>query len=330
MIRVGIIGCGWAASQHATALREIEDVKIEAVADVNALIAKSFSRKFDVEKIYDDYRALINDPDIDAIFVTTPSKFHAEQVIYALKNGKAVFSEKPPSLTQDEIENIKYEVERQKSIYQIGFNRRYWPVYKKVKELIENGKFKPYSADIKMVDGHMKSPKWLLDSSIVGSYLHDSLIHIFDLVRFLFSEVSSVIAISRRNLYPIDDEWAIILEFSNGMISTITYTAHASFLNPTERLEIYGDHATILTEERWKVIFSEGIEDQPSINVYDYWKLPAHILFGFKEEDEDFIKAIKEGKETQVGINEAYKAMEILFACFESSNKNGVRVKLVK
>jgi myo-inositol 2-dehydrogenase/D-chiro-inositol 1-dehydrogenase len=328
MVRIGIIGCGWVASQHAISLREIEDVEIEAIADVNMSVAKSFSRRFNVKKIYNDYRLLVNDSSIDAVFVTTPSKFHAEQVIYALKNGKAVFSEKPPALTRDEIENIKHEVERQKGIYQIGFNRRYWPVYKKVKDLIINREFKPYSADIKMVDGHMKSPTWLLDSNIVGSYLHDSLIHIFDLVRFLFSEVSSVIAISRRNLYPIDDEWAIILEFSNGMISTITYTAHASFLNPTERLEIYGDHATILTEERWRVVFSRGIEDQPSINIYDYWKVPTHILFGFKEEDKDFIEAVKKGEETKVGINEAYKAMEILFACFESSNKNGVKIEI--
>jgi len=329
MIRVGIIGCGWAGSQHATSLQEMDDIRIEAIADVDSVSARNFSKRFGVDKTYTDYRALVDDEKVDAVFVTTPSKFHAEQAIHTLQKGKPVFSEKPPAISRGEMEKISREIEQRKGVYQIGFNRRFWPVYKKVKEIIASGRCSPYSIDIKMVDGHMKSPSWLLDNEMVGSYLHDSLIHMFDLVRFLFGEVSTVTAISRKNLYPMEDDWAVLLEFSNGLISTVTYTAHASFLNPTERLDIYGDHATILTEERWKLVFSRGVEDCPTIEVYDYLKMPPHVALGFKEEDEKFLESVREKKDTVVGIDSAYKAMQILFACHDSTRRNGTKISIL-
>ncbi len=94
-IRWGILGPGVIARQFAHDFPFTQHAELSAVASTNAARANAFGKEFDIPKIYAGYEALLNDPDIDAIYVATPHVFHYEHSLMALKAGKAVLCEKP-------------------------------------------------------------------------------------------------------------------------------------------------------------------------------------------------------------------------------------------
>jgi predicted dehydrogenase len=98
VIRIGIIGLGWWGKQIVTCLADSPRFKVVAGCDVDTKMAVPFAvaHKFDLT---DDYKVLLNRPDIDAVAVVTPHLLHEEMTVAALGAGKQVFCEKPLALT---------------------------------------------------------------------------------------------------------------------------------------------------------------------------------------------------------------------------------------
>ncbi|HVW58956.1 MAG TPA: Gfo/Idh/MocA family oxidoreductase, partial [Puia sp.] len=101
--RWGIIGPGKIAHKFAVALTLAGDAQLDAIASRDGSRAREFAEKYNVPRHYDSYEALVKDPDIDAIYVSTPHAFHCDQTILALTHGKPVLCEKPMALTQREV-----------------------------------------------------------------------------------------------------------------------------------------------------------------------------------------------------------------------------------
>jgi len=97
--------------------------------------AESLARRCDA-KTYLNYRDLVEDRDVGAVYVTTPSAHHVEPVMHAVRCGKHIFSEKPMSTSLESSKGIVEVVEESDVKYQVGHNRRFCPVYKRVKELV--------------------------------------------------------------------------------------------------------------------------------------------------------------------------------------------------
>src|SRR6476619_553666 len=99
MIQFGLIGCGDIAQKRvAPALRDSKICKLVAVSRARSQLAETFAREFGVPRWYADWRELLNDDDIDAVYVATPVHLHAEQTIAAMQAGKHVLCEKPMAL----------------------------------------------------------------------------------------------------------------------------------------------------------------------------------------------------------------------------------------
>jgi len=227
-------------------------------------------------------------------------------------------------------EKILKACEKSKGIYQIGFNERFAKVYQFAKEKIRNG-FVPHSAHIKMNRGELKNPSWVSDVRVTGGFLFESTIHLLDMARWLLGDVDEVYCRAKASVYEQLDDFAMILAFKDGAHATFMSCAHATWLFPFERIELYGDHATIVTEELDIVRYTEGIEKEAlwgrEAYVEDYRLLPFTEKRGYCEEDRLFIDAIVNGTPPVVTAEDGYRAIELIEACYRSA-KSGTKVRL--
>ena len=138
MIRIGIIGLGWWGKQIVTCLADSPRFKVVAGCDVDTKMAVPFAvaHKFDLT---DDYKVLLNRPDIDAVAVVTPHLLHEEMTVAALGAGKQVFCEKPLALTTASAERILAACAKAGGVLGIGHERRYEPAMEQMRHLFESG-----------------------------------------------------------------------------------------------------------------------------------------------------------------------------------------------
>lgn len=142
MLRVGVIGCGGMGKDHIKRLtNKIQGAEVVAVSDVFEESAKQAAAICGA-KVYTDANELINDPDVDAVFIVSPGFAHVESLLAAIKAGKRIFCEKPLCTTaEDCLKVVEAEVESGKHLIQLGFMRRYDKGYMQVKEALTSGEY---------------------------------------------------------------------------------------------------------------------------------------------------------------------------------------------
>ena len=143
-LKICVVGCGMIGREHIERIQNrIKNATVVAVCDVFEEGAKKGAEIAGPgTKVYTDFNQAINDPDVNAVVVTTPGAFHKDPVIAAIKAGKPVFSEKPLANTAADCKAVvDAEMASGKHLVQVGFMRRYDRGYNQVKELIDSGKF---------------------------------------------------------------------------------------------------------------------------------------------------------------------------------------------
>lgn len=140
-VRIGIIGTGWIAGAHMREYLKMPDVVITAGADLIDGKAEKFFKDFNVEgaKCFHDHKELIDSGLVDAVSICTYNKTHAECAIYALEHGVDVLLEKPMCVTQEEAVEICKAEKKSGKILSIGFQPRFDPNMKMVKQIVQSG-----------------------------------------------------------------------------------------------------------------------------------------------------------------------------------------------
>jgi len=141
-LQVGIIGTGWIAGAYAESAKSIDDMEICALADLIPGKAEQFKEKYNFESAvcYSSHKDMIdNHPHLDAVFVCTYNRTHAECTIYALEHGIHVLCEKPMCVTLEEAVAMRKAEKASGKILSIGFQPRMDPNMKKIKEIVESG-----------------------------------------------------------------------------------------------------------------------------------------------------------------------------------------------
>ncbi|HPS41106.1 MAG TPA: Gfo/Idh/MocA family oxidoreductase, partial [Anaerolineaceae bacterium] len=140
-IRVGVIGAGRIGKIHAENLAtRVPGVEVVAIADVNLAAAQELAAKLHVPVATDDYTKIMADKSIDAVAICSSTATHSTLMIEAANAGKHIFCEKPIDHTLEKIDAAIAAVEKAGVKCQIGFNRRFDPNFKKVRELVQTGK----------------------------------------------------------------------------------------------------------------------------------------------------------------------------------------------
>jgi myo-inositol 2-dehydrogenase/D-chiro-inositol 1-dehydrogenase len=253
------------------------------------------------------------------VYVTTPNTHHAEPVLALLAHGAHVFSEKPMATSLDEARRIYQAAERSRGVYQIGFNRRFANVYAFARRLIDEGRLRPLAAQMKHNRGELRQPPWTSDPKVTGGFLYETPVHLFDMARFLFGEVAELQGRARQSLYAEPDAFTLLLRFQSGLIASVTSVAHASWLFPSERIEIYGDHMSAVTEELERAAFSAGPRVQAE--TIDCAAMPFEQKWGYVAEDRSFIDAALGERPPAVTAADGYRATELVEAAYRAARE---------
>jgi len=317
-VKVGLIGAGTMGWRHLEALARDERAQVVGVADAVEAAARAAAAEAGAKPCRD--LADLADAGAEAVFVTLPNAFHAQVVLDALDRGLHVFSEKPMAITLADGRAVAERVRRAGRVYQMGFNRRWSPAYRFLRSRIDAG-FVPYSANVKMNDGDMLTPSWYTNVQISGGFMYDTAVHLVDMVAWLVGPVERVSALGRRSCYPDYDDIAMLLHCRGDRPVAFTTCGHASWAPPQERVELYGDHALLVSEDLDRV--RHTTRETPEAP-WEQLPSPDRVtLWGYVDEDREFVDACLGRGQPPVGVRDALHSIAVLEAAYASIRNGG-------
>jgi myo-inositol 2-dehydrogenase/D-chiro-inositol 1-dehydrogenase len=312
---VGLVGAGFINDIHAEVLMQQDGVRIIGVVDPDSERAAALADKTGAA-VERSLEALL-EKGVEAVYIASPNASHARLAMAALAAGVDVFCEKPMATTLADAQSVRDAASSAKGIYQLGFNRRFAPVYRTLKGFIEDGRLRPCWAHVKMNRGELQNPPWVADASVSGGFLYESTIHLLDICRWLFGEAREVICRAGQGCHDQLDEFAMLISLASGVTATLCSCAHATWLFPFERVEVFGDHCTAVTEEMERLTHCSGLGQ--AAETQDYRHLPVPEKWGYLEEDRLFLTAISQRGSPAVSAEDGYRAVELVEACHRAA-----------
>src|SRR5713226_4007392 len=250
LLKIGLIGAGNIGRMHAEHLTSrIPSAEIVMVADVFEESARQCAQRYAIPFATQDYHALLDHPDIEAVVICTSTDTHARIIEDAARAGKHIFCEKPIALDLASIDRALDAVERAGVKLQIGFNRRFDANYRRVRQAVEQGEIG--QLHLLHLVSYDPDPPPVTYIRVSGGIFLDMAIHDFDMARFLIgSEVDEIFALGGVMVDPaIDaagdvDTATVLLKFTNGVIGTISNSRQAPY-GYDQRLELLGSAGAI-------------------------------------------------------------------------------------
>ena len=303
-VNVGLIGAGRIGKLHAGNLTtRLPRAQLVAIADVDLESARALAEKSGVSDVMEDYRELLERSDIEAVVICSSTDTHAQITQEAAQAGKHIFCEKPIDLDLDRIDATLKEVERAGVKFQVGFNRRFDPNFRRVRELVAEGQVG--EPEILRITSRDPEPPPLDYVRASGGIFLDMTIHDFDMARYLIgSEVVSVYASGKVRVDPEIGEVGdvdtalIMLEFENDVIGTIDNSRRAVY-GYDQRVEVFGSAGVVKvgneTPDRHVVLNQDGLHGPTPL----YFFLERYTE-SYVAEMQAFLAAIADDEEVPV------------------------------
>ncbi|MBO4850066.1 MAG: Gfo/Idh/MocA family oxidoreductase [Prevotella sp.] len=257
-IQWGFIGCGEVAEKKSgPAFNEVEGSKVVAVMSRTERRARSYAVRHGIAKWYTDAQQIIDDPDVNAIYVATPPSSHATYAIMAMKAGKPVYVEKPLAATYEDCARINRVSEQTGVPCFVAYYRRYLPYFQKVRDIIKNGEIgKVINVQVRYAcpprDIDYTKPEqlpWRLRPEISGGgYFYDLAPHQLDLLQEFFGVIVDAkgICANRGGLYQPEDTLSACFRFENGLPGSGSWCFVGHEAAREDRIEVIGDKGIVL------------------------------------------------------------------------------------
>jgi len=254
--RWGIIGCGNVTEvKSGPAFNKIAGSRLVAVMRRDAKMAQDYARRHGVPRWYDAADKLINDPEVNAVYIATPPDSHKEYTLRVAHVGKPVYVEKPMARTFAECNEMIAACEKAGVPLFVAYYRRRLPAFLKVKELIETGVI----GEVRLVsialilpprkeDLDPGNPPWRVNSEVAGAgYFYDLASHQLDVLDHIFGPILSAkgIASNQAGLYATEDIVAAHFVFKSGVMGNGVWCFTAAESASSDRIEIVGSKGRI-------------------------------------------------------------------------------------
>ena len=249
-INVGVIGAGRIGRLHAEHLvHRVHGARLLAIADINLQAAQETAARLGVPAALADYHAILENRDIDAVVICSATDTHAQIITEAADASKQIFCEKPIDYALARIDHALAAVEHAGVKLQIGFNRRFDPNFRAVRETVAAGTIgTPHLLHIISRD---PAPPPIDYIKVSGGLFFDMTIHDFDMARYLIgSEVVEVYAVGDVLVDPAigtagDIDTAVVtLRFANRALGTIDNSRRAVY-GYDQRVEVFGSAGSV-------------------------------------------------------------------------------------
>lgn len=273
-INWGFIGCGEVTEKKSgPAFNEVEGSQVVAVMSRSENKARSYAERHHVRKWYTDASELIEDPDVNAVYIATPPSSHATFAIMAMHAGKPCYIEKPLAASYNDCIRINRISEQTGVPCFVAYYRRYLPYFQKVKEIIESGtignvvnvqvRFSVPPRDLDFQSG--KEMPWRLQPDIAGGgYFYDLAPHQIDLLQNLFGVITRAhgYPANRAHLYQAEDTLSACFFFESGIPGSGSWCFVGHESAKEDCIEVIGEKGSlsfsVFTYQPIEVITSEG------------------------------------------------------------------------
>ncbi len=309
----GLVGCGDIARKRiAPALRDSDDCDLVSVSRSDASRAGEFAAEFGAKRWHPDWRELVEDAEVEAVYVATPVHLHAEQAVAAAEAGKHVLCEKPMALSVAECERMNAAAEANGVLLGVAYYRRFYPAVERVKEILESGEIGvPVVAQMNAFERFDPAPehprRWLVEKrQSGGGPMFDFGCHRIEVLFNLFGETTAVKGLASNALFgrEVEDTAGALLLFGRGAQGVITVT-HAA-REPQDTLEIFGSEGSVRVE-----VLNEG---RLRVRTKDGERVESHAPHANLHRPliEDFARAVVEGGRPRVDGRVGQRVSEIL------------------
>lgn len=220
MIRTAVVGLGKMGLSHAAIVGGIDQMDLVAVCDTSSLVLKAFEKYNKQIRVFKDYKRLMDENEIDAVIIATPTKLHFNMVKLALENNIAVFCEKPFSLTLEEGNELVELAEMRSINNQVGFHNHFIGTFREMKRLLSSG----IIGELKHFSGEAYGPvitkpkvgNWRAKSEEGGGCLNDYASHVINLIQEIIGRPLEMRGTILKKIYSKDVEDAV---YSNMILS---------------------------------------------------------------------------------------------------------------
>lgn len=338
-IQVGFIGCGRISDLHALGYRNNPDAEIVAVSDLDANVAAKKAKAWGAGRTYDDYRKILDDPDIDAVEILTPQKLHEKMVVDASSAGKHILIQKPMTTDLGSADRMIKAAKEGGKVYKVIENYIFYPPIVFAKKLIDAGEIgTPITMRIKFISGSSggweipeESWAWRMVENTEGRGMQtfDHGHHMWSIAWFFMGDIERVCAWIDSYNNIVDCPSTIMWKYKGGIqYGTCDYTHAYDMHIPSdyyandEWIEISGSQGIIMINR-----CTGKINTGPAVSVFtgyewkQYDQIDSDWAAGFVGSTKNFIAAIKGEEAPLLSGEQARNILAFALAIQKSSQE---------
>ncbi len=255
-IKWGFIGCGEVTEKKSgPAFSLIENSRVQAVMSRNAEKTRSYAERHGIPKWYTDAQQLVNDPNVNAVYIATPPSSHATYAIMAMRAGKPVYVEKPLAASYTDCQRINRISQQTGVPCFVAYYRRYLPYFQYVKQLVLDGEIGKvtnvqihFAVPPRDLDYNQQDLPWRVQRDIAGGgYFYDLAPHQIDLLQEIFGPILRAHGYkdNRGGLYNTEDSVSACFSFPDGLPGSGSWCFVASEHSKVDRIEIMGTEGAV-------------------------------------------------------------------------------------
>lgn len=312
VVSIGLIGLG--AFMNSTILphlKELRGVKIKGVSHSRGLSAKKTGMSWGADYVTSDYKKIIEDKNIDLVICATRHASHAKIAKEALAANKNIYIEKPLALNEKELREVIDVAQKSKGRLLVGFNRRFSYHFIAARKEFSNSPT-PLQILYRINVGPLEKDHWSYEPGEGGRIVGEGC-HFVDALQFLTGSLPQKLwtsAIPAGGAVSHEENFTVNIEYRNGSIGVVIYSALGNFRLPKEYLEIYGNEKIMVIDnfKKGKVIYPNRTQ---KLNLW-------HQDKGYGRELEVFLEAIREGKPSPLSLDDIFVSHLTTFKAMES------------
>lgn len=255
-IRVGIIGLGKMGISHFAIVNAHSDMHLASVSDTNPFLTTALKKHAEAG-IYKDYKKMIDESNLDAVVIATPTKTHFEIAKYALDRNLHIFLEKPFTLTLEEGRDLVALAEKKGVVTQVGFHNHFIGTFMEVRRLVADGVL----GNIYHVEGEAygqvvtkpKASTWRSKKSEGGGCLHDYASHVVDLMNWVYKPPTKVRGAFLNSIFSegVDDAVYATFDYGEGVSGQLTTNwSDTTYRKMTTRITINGKKGKVVADRQ--------------------------------------------------------------------------------